>query len=165
MVPQDYTLEKLAAGVLQLPHGTYVIVDETVMSEGKVLTCGVPLVCSPGIMLGDVQVDARGVLNLHALRNVCVNGEVGLGIVLRLWPEPPFVDSVTFIRLWFWQLMYDFQFYQMNMPVDLPVLIVSPAKSITPVDFVLPLSDAASAAVAATTTSTGGLCSVSLLSM
>ncbi len=41
------------------------------------------------------------------------------------------------------QLPYDFQWHHMNFPVDIPLLILSEAKSITPTDCVVPLSRAA----------------------
>ena len=48
------------------------------------------------------------------------------------------------------QLMLDFDYYQTNLPVDLPMLIASTVKSITPTDCVVPLSDEAAAAIATT---------------
>ncbi len=55
--------------------------------------------------------------------------------------------------------MMDFQFYQTSVPVDVPVLIVSTVKSITPTDVIVPLSAAASAQIAT------GLCCFSVLLM
>ena len=47
------------------------------------------------------------------------------------------------------QLPYDFQFHSLDFPVDVPMLILSQGKSITPADCVVPLSPTASALLSA----------------
>ncbi len=48
------------------------------------------------------------------------------------------------------QLPYDFQYHASDFPVDIPMLILSQGKSMTPADCVVPLSTSASLALAST---------------
>lgn len=102
-----------------------------------------PLSCSFALVV--VQLGDRGVKNLHAIKTVSMNSEV----CARLVCTPAFSYCDVVVRLCAAQLMYDFQFYQMNLAVDVPVLIVSTGKSLTPTDITLPLADEAVAALLA----------------
>ena len=136
-----------------------------------------------------MQLDARGVLNLQALRMVSANAEVssvcslkyaleyacarptGLPRACRSGWLPRSararysrllccsiittrarrrcVDLALSFEHVLLQLMMDFQFYQTSVPIDVPMLILSTVKSITPTDCIMPLSDAAAAQLAA----------------
>ncbi|GJP31678.1 hypothetical protein CLOM_g14734, partial [Closterium sp. NIES-68] len=89
---KDYTSDRLVSGVLQLPAGTHLTIDETALKPGRVT--------------------ALGSQNLQALKE------------LLEWQK---VD-------------YDFQYYKMDMPSDIPVLILSHATSrLLPADVSMPV--------------------------
>lgn len=103
-------------GDLQLADGTHLILDETALKSG--------------------QLSETGLQNIHFLKNLMEWQKVNFCASAGYMPHLGLVNLLNVLM----QVEYDFEFYKMEMPTDVPVLVFSTARSrLFPADVVIPL--------------------------